>query len=143
MLSPWLDLACTRSRHHPNAATDPYLPVGNLAAIAALLTPTGRPPASVLDADLSALPPVLIHAGTEEVLRGDAEDLVRRLHQAAVPARLKLWDGQMHVFQAFADLGAFLHAALTTTEVPSQWILRTSALAGGLGGEPRTVRGGR
>ncbi|MEO3787623.1 alpha/beta hydrolase [Actinocorallia sp. B10E7] len=112
-LSPWLDLECAHNIHHPNAPTDPYLPIHQLARIATMLTPDGTPPPSVLDADLTALPPVLIHVGSIEALRSDAELMTDRLHHSGIRTDLHIWPGQIHVFQAFADLTPEGHQAIT------------------------------
>lgn len=111
-LSPWLDLECTHSLEHVNAATDPYVPVNQLFHIGKLL-PGGRDPLeALLDADLSALPPSLIQVGSVEVLRCDAELMAERLAKAGVPIRLQIWERQVHVFQAFADAVPEGHAAI-------------------------------
>lgn len=50
-------------------------------------------------ADLTGLPPVLIQAGSTEVLLADAEEIADRLIAAGVPTELQVWAGQLHVFQ--------------------------------------------
>nr|BFE37395.1 hypothetical protein GCM10010200_096460 [Actinomadura rugatobispora] len=59
---------------------------------------------SPVHADLGGLPPVLIQVGSVEVLRSDAELMAGRLGAADVPCTLQIWEGQMHVFQIFADI---------------------------------------
>jgi acetyl esterase/lipase len=112
-LSPWLDLDCTHSSVHPNSAGDPYIPVNRIADLVALLRGAdGDPLESLLDADLSALPPVLIQVGSVEVLLSDAELMTAALAGAGVPVRLQIWQHQVHVFQAFADVVAEGHLAI-------------------------------
>lgn len=115
-LSPWLDLECAHSLKHPNGPTDPYVPIARLAELAKLVADGrksgGDPLESLLDTDLSALPPVLIQVGSVEVLRSDAELMAGRLADAGVPIRLQIWERQVHVFQAFADLVPEGRAAL-------------------------------
>ncbi|MDT7667221.1 MAG: hypothetical protein QOC74_4 [Pseudonocardiales bacterium] len=111
-LSPWLDLDCTHSAAHPNGATDPYIPVQHIAALRALLAGPDDALESLLEADLSALPPVLIQVGSVEVLRSDAELMAAALAAAGVPVRLQIWLRQVHVFQAFADVVAEGHLAI-------------------------------
>lgn len=48
------------------------------------------------------LPPVLIHVSQSEVLLHDAELATRRLSEVGVPVTLKVWPGQIHVFQIAA-----------------------------------------
>jgi acetyl esterase/lipase len=111
-LSPWLDLECAHSLGHANAATDPYLPIHQLARIAALLPGGLDPLESLLEADLSALPPVLIQVGSAKVLLSDAELMTQRLEAAEVAVHLQVWQHQVHVFQAFADLVPEGHRAI-------------------------------
>jgi len=111
--SPWLDLACTHSSVITNSAGDPYIPVHRIADLAALLRGADEDPLeSLLDADLSALPPVLIQVGSIEVLLSDAELMTAALAAAGVPVRLQVWQRQVHVFQAFADMVAEGHLAI-------------------------------
>ncbi len=57
-----------------------------------------------VDADLAGLPPVLIQAGSTEILLRDSELIAERLGAAGVPVELQVWDRQPHVFQVAADL---------------------------------------
>jgi acetyl esterase/lipase len=58
---------------------------------------------SPIEEDLRDLPPVMIHAGADELLIGDAELMADRLHAADVPCELHLWEGQPHDFAVAAD----------------------------------------
>jgi acetyl esterase/lipase len=60
--------------------------------------------ASPVDADLSSLPPVTIHASSDELLLPDAEFMAKRLEASGVPCDLHLWDGQIHDFPIAADV---------------------------------------
>jgi acetyl esterase/lipase len=111
-LSPWLDLDCTHSALHENGALDPYIPVHQISALTPLLWGDDGPLESLLEADLGALPPVLMQVGSVEVLRSDAELMAAALDEAGVPVRLQIWLRQVHVFQAFADLVAEGHSAI-------------------------------
>lgn len=110
-LSPAIDLDGLHHAEHANFRTDPYISASVLPRLAALLA-DGDPLESLLTADLSALPPTLIQVGGLEVLLSDAELMTARLDRAGVPARLQIWDGQVHVFQAFADIVPEGHAAI-------------------------------
>jgi acetyl esterase/lipase len=59
------------------------------------------PLASPLYADLGGLPPLLIHAGSDETLRDDSTQLAERAHDAGVPVELTLWPAVPHVWQLF------------------------------------------
>ena len=50
------------------------------------------------------LPRTLIHASGCEVLLHDARLAARRLAAAGVPVQLRVWPGQMHVFQIAAPM---------------------------------------
>jgi len=103
-LSPWIDLACRHNTAHPNARTDPYIPIKKFAQIGRLLAPTDDPLLGLLDADLTGMPPTLIQVGSGEVLRSDAERMATRLAESGVECALQIWDRQVHVFQAAADV---------------------------------------
>jgi acetyl esterase/lipase len=60
--------------------------------------------ASPVDADLSSLPPVTIHASSDELLLADAELMAKRLESSGIRCDLHLWDGQIHDFPLAADI---------------------------------------
>lgn len=106
-LSPWLDLDCNAKIAHANASLDPYIVAKEMAKLAELLVEGVTPPdptLSPLTSDLSVLPPALIQCGSIEVLRCDAELMAEAMERAGVPCRLQIWEGQIHVFQAFSAL---------------------------------------
>jgi len=57
-----------------------------------------------VDADLSTLPPVTIHASSDELLLPDAELMAQRLAAAGIRCDLHLWDRQIHDFPLAADI---------------------------------------
>jgi acetyl esterase/lipase len=58
------------------------------------------PLTSPLEGRLSALPPIRIHVGDDEVLLDDAQRYVERAVAAGVDARLDVWMGMPHGFAA-------------------------------------------
>lgn len=60
------------------------------------------PLTSVLLADLSGLPPMLIQVGSSEILLDDSVRLAERAKGAGVDVTLDVWEDMIHVFQAFA-----------------------------------------
>ena len=60
------------------------------------------PLASPLYADLRGLPPLLIQAGTAEVLLDDSIRLAERARLAGVGVSLDVWEDMIHVWQIFA-----------------------------------------
>ncbi|WP_240482978.1 alpha/beta hydrolase [Rhodococcus opacus] len=109
-LSPLTDMDPTGKLAHPGADRCPVFPRSVLTTFAGLpdqgarRRPTGKPRISPVDCILAGLPPVLIQVGSTEMLYPDAELMAERLAAAGVPVTLEVWDRQVHVFQAAADL---------------------------------------
>ncbi|TDC60268.1 alpha/beta hydrolase [Actinomadura sp. GC306] len=106
-LSPFADLDIDVKIAHANAALDPFIPAPRMWDMVRTCFPDAvytDPWLSPVHADLSGLPPTLIQAGSIEVIRADAELMAERLGAADVPCTLQIWEGQMHVFQIFADV---------------------------------------
>ena len=124
LLSPWVDLALTGDSLHRKAAEDPVLSPAQLKEFATLYLGDADPRtplASPLYADLSGLPPLLIQAGTAEILLDDATRLAERASDAGVDVTLDIWPEMIHVWQGFAgflpegqtavtQIGAFVRA---------------------------------
>lgn len=108
-LSPWIDLALSGSSNSNKQAEEVVLTnpmtLAKAAADYASSSNLCHPLISPLYADLTGLPRVLIHVGTEEVLLDDAVRLQQRLLSAKVDAHLKVWRGMWHVWPIFARLG--------------------------------------
>ena len=106
-LSPWVDMTCSNSRIEEVAPRDPMLspPVLKVFAEAYL---AGADPktatASPAFADLAGLPPLLIQAGTGEILIGEIEAFAKDAEAAGVDVQLEVWDDMLHVWQTFADM---------------------------------------
>src|SRR5690242_7757391 len=127
-MSPYADLTLAGATMHTKADADP------------LFTPQAFPPRvadyvaghdptlgliSPVFADLSGLPPLIIQAGSHEVLLDDAVRLARQAATADVA--LDITPGVPHVFQGFSPIldeaaaaldraGQLLTAYLTSTE---------------------------
>jgi epsilon-lactone hydrolase len=124
LFSPWADLTLTGESMTTKAPVDPALTpeglrrraaeyLGQATATDGLVSP--------LFADLTGLAPLLIQAGSHEVLLDDAVRLAARAAAADVATTLEVTPGVPHVFQAFAAMldegeaaptsaGAFLRA---------------------------------
>jgi acetyl esterase/lipase len=61
--------------------------------------PLDHPELLLTNDDLSALPPVLIQASSDEILAADAEAYIEALEKAGGHGELRLWPRQWHVFQ--------------------------------------------
>ncbi len=106
-LSPWLDLAGTGDSMVEKAAADPWLSAAMArpaAAAYAGLTPLDHPEVSPYYAELLGLPPLLLHVGSEEILRDDALRFAAKARAAGVDASAGVFSGLWHVFQAFPGL---------------------------------------
>ena len=103
-MSPYADLTLAGTTMDTKAAADPLLSRENLLARIPDYT-AGHDPAdgliSPVFADLSGLPPLIIQAGTHEVLLDDAVRLARQAATADVAVTLDITPGVPHVFQAY------------------------------------------
>lgn len=106
-LSPWTDLALSGRTLIKNADKDKLLSIELLAYCAqhylkgALPT---SPLASPLYGNLAGLPPMLIHAGANEILRDDSTRIADKGHRAGVDVSVEVFDGMPHVFQLFEKI---------------------------------------
>lgn len=106
-LSPAADFDCTARYTHPNADLEPILRprlTEELVKRAIMIDGRLDPDWSPVNHEFHDMPPALIMVGSTEVLLADAEQLADRYAAAGVPCRLQLWDRQLHVFPAGADV---------------------------------------
>jgi acetyl esterase/lipase len=107
LLSPMTDLTVTGSSYAGKAHADPAISAQAIRTRAADYL-AGLDPAdplvSPIFADLSGLPPLLIQAGSHEVLLDDATRLAAKAAADDVAVILDITPGVPHVFQAFAAL---------------------------------------
>ena len=104
LLSPWTDLTQSGASYRSRAEADPMITKAGLDTMAAAYLDGGSaddPIASPLFADLTGLPPLLVHVGDAEMLLDDSVRLHERAVAAGVDATLQVWDDMIHVFQAF------------------------------------------
>lgn len=127
LISPWTDLALTGASLEEKDAVDPLIHRAYLKELADAYLSGGAdaadPLVSPLKADLSGLPPTLIHVGTAETLLDDAVRLADRIGLADGRATLSLWPHMIHAWPlwharlaagraALAEAGAFLRTHL-------------------------------
>nr|ACL67845.1 lipolytic enzyme [uncultured bacterium] len=106
-LSPWVDMEGLGESMTTKADLDPMIQPGDIleGAKAYLGGADPRTPlAAPLYADLTGLPPLLIHVGTSETLLDDSTRLAERAKAAGVNVNLQVWDEMIHVFQFFAAM---------------------------------------
>jgi monoterpene epsilon-lactone hydrolase len=130
VFSPWVDLTVSGTSAVDKADVDPALtPDGLRTRARDYLGPTdpATPLASPIFADLTGLPPLLIQAGSHEILLDDAVRLAARAAADNVRVDLQVWPGAPHVFQSFAmmldEAGAALRSAAEFTR--SHWNVLT------------------
>ena len=63
-----------------------------------------NPLASPMHADLTGLPPLLIHVGTREALLDDARRLTARAEASGVDVTCEVVEGAPHVWHLFAPM---------------------------------------
>jgi epsilon-lactone hydrolase len=115
LLSPWLDLGRDRHAVPDLVRRDVILTPDWLAACArAYATPESwtEPPVSPLHADHAGLPPLLIQAGTHELLAPDAGLLAARASAAGVDVTYTRWPRLWHDFVLQPGLLAAADSAL-------------------------------
>jgi acetyl esterase/lipase len=130
LMSPYADLTLAGTTMDTKRAADPLLSRENLQARIPDYT-AGHDAAlgliSPVFADLSGLPPLIIQAGTHEVLLDDAVRLARQAAAADVAVTLDITPRVPHVFQAYYPIldeaaaaldraGQFLSAHLAGAE---------------------------
>ncbi|MFY9656220.1 MAG: alpha/beta hydrolase, partial [Methylocystis sp.] len=115
LFSPWTDLAVTGLSTRENEGRDPMF-TRKMLKIASRAYLAGASPkdfrASPLYADLSGLPPLIIHLAESELLRDDALRFAARARQAGVETKLALWPGVPHCWQLAHGLMAEGRASL-------------------------------
>lgn len=104
LLSPWTDLLGTGGSVRTRARRDPWLRPAGIELLANRYrngTPTDHPLVSPLYGDMHGLPPLLIHAGNDEIILDDSTRLAEKATAAGVDVTLKVWQGLWHAFHAF------------------------------------------
>jgi acetyl esterase/lipase len=103
-LSPWTDMRCQSGSFISKAGLDPLLTRRALREMADAYVEAKdmeNPLASPALGDLAGLPPMLIHAGSDEVLLDDARALQIAAQSAGIESRLKIWPQMIHVWHMF------------------------------------------
>jgi acetyl esterase/lipase len=107
-MSPLFEIDNTSRANHPNIHSDAMFPPKAFTALAQLVEASAKrnivdgKPEEVfepLDHIEPGLPRTLIHVSGSEVLLNDARKAAHMLAAAGVPVEVRVWPGQMHVFQ--------------------------------------------
>lgn len=105
-ISPWVDLACSGDSFDINDSFDYVGKVQCLLAAKEYLAgiEPRRPDISPLFADLSGLPPLLLHAGSAEVLVDQILEFATRAGRAGVLVNLDVYPDMVHVWHLLRDV---------------------------------------
>jgi monoterpene epsilon-lactone hydrolase len=116
LFSPWADLTLSGMSMKTKADVDPALTPAGLRRRAGDYAggDPSDPLVSPVFADLAGLPPLLIQAGSHEVLLDDATRLAVRAAAADVQVTLEVTPGVPHVFQSFSAVLDEADAALNS-----------------------------
>jgi acetyl esterase/lipase len=107
LISPWADLTGTAGAVTSRAASDPMVKPDGLFRLAGEYlkgTDARHPLASPVFADLTGLPPLLIHVGGREILYDDAVTVAANARKVGVQADLVDEPALFHVWHAFAPM---------------------------------------
>ena len=107
VMSPYVDLTLAGTTMETKREVDPLLSRELLQPRVADYTAgqdAARPLISPVFADLSGLPPLIIQAGSHEVLLDDAVRLARRAGADDVEVTLDITPGVPHVFQGYSPM---------------------------------------
>ena len=138
LFSPWTDLAATGESLRTNDSSCAMFHGSAVAPEARRYLGDAdprHPLASPLYADLRGLPPLLIHAGRDEVLRDDSTRFAERARAAGVAVDLMIWPAVPHAWQlaqttvpeareSLREASAFLRAAVASQPAPAAGIVR-------------------
>jgi acetyl esterase/lipase len=111
-MSPLLQLAAPLTSARSNTGSDAIFPPRAFDAFHGLIIRAGHrdvnaPPGALyepLDHIRPGLPPTLIHVSACEVLLHHTQMAAHRLASAGVPVEVRVWPGQIHVFQLAASM---------------------------------------
>jgi acetyl esterase/lipase len=112
-MSPLFEIDNESRANHPNIHSDAMFPPKAFTALVDLVEAAAKrnridgEPEEVLeplDHIEPGLPRTLIHVSGSEVLLNDARKAAHMLAAAGVPVEVRVWPGQMHVFQIAAPL---------------------------------------
>jgi epsilon-lactone hydrolase len=147
-ITPWTDLAGTGDAANSRAKADLRFTLQSIFQGSHYVADNDPrlPLISPLYADLRGLPPLLVHAGGDDLLLNDATRLADRAKADGVEVTLKVWDRMWHVFhlhtpklpearRAINDIGTFAkqhlgkkasveHSALIESEGPKHVIFQ-------------------
>lgn len=112
-MSPLFEIDNEGRADHPNVRSDAMFPAHAFGALVDLIEHANRRNLvdgaapeiyEPLDHIEPGLPRTLIHVSGSEVLISDARKAARLLAESGIPVEIRIWPGQMHVFQIAAPM---------------------------------------
>jgi len=106
-ISPWTDMTCSAESYTTRLEIDPMVLGNGLEKMADFYvgdTDKKNPLASPVFANMSGMPPLLIHVGGREVLYDDAITVYENARKAGVDVELLDEPEMFHVWHAFAPM---------------------------------------
>jgi acetyl esterase/lipase len=129
-LSPWADLTLSGWSVMQNADSDHVLSWDLLFVSARHYLRGGNPAdpyASAIFGNLRDFPPIMVHAGSREILRDDASRIGELAAAANIPVSVEVYDGMQHLFQGLSSsqdarvsinrMGQFIRARASEAEL--------------------------
>ena len=114
--SPWTDYDANGESMDLKASVEPAMTREALHLARHLyfgnMNPNSNPATNILGADLHGLPPLLVQAGSHEVLLDDSVRLTRRAALFDVDCTLQVWSRMIHVFQLYYPILADARRAI-------------------------------
>ncbi|MGH3623784.1 MAG: alpha/beta hydrolase fold domain-containing protein, partial [Sciscionella sp.] len=107
LLAPWTDLTVTEESLRTNAAIAPLLRESWLRSCVAAYCggeAVERVELSPQRAELSGLPPMVVHDGADDLVASDAQQLTERARAAGVEVVYRSFAGLWHDFELLAGL---------------------------------------
>ena len=96
-ISPWVDLTASGASYEENKQVDPTLYIELIRYYAGCYAQDFSDPfVSPVFGDLTGMPPSLIFAGSDELLRSDAERIHQRLKEQGSISHLQITPGRWH-----------------------------------------------
>jgi epsilon-lactone hydrolase len=135
LMCPWIDLTCTLQKPSPGEAQPLLTREWGLRCASAYVGDHSMddPLLDLLSADLSGLSPLLVQAGTGDVLREDAYQLVERVREHGGDARLELYPVPTHDFHLF---WSFLPEAADAVDQAGRFVRDRAAASSTARSEP-------
>jgi monoterpene epsilon-lactone hydrolase len=133
LISPWIDLSLTISNDPIRDQLDPVNSLEKMRMYAQLYRGRGtNTPEDPLSADLSPLPPMVIHVGGAELLLSDSEVFADRARQQGVPVSIEVWPDMVHDWHLFDERGPESADAIvqlgTMVRASARWDLTTDTV---------------